>query len=152
MRYNRNLLRTYVNPAFLRLTGMSYDESIGVSPDEDAGDYINQLRHVVATGETAQFLDSWTFADSTELVSCAVSLTAERSPTGEVIGVLALAHDITELCKQQVLEDARLGIFEKMATGAPLEETLGLLVDYLQLALPHRSCRVQLVAPLAPAR
>ncbi|NWD56858.1 PAS domain S-box protein [Pseudomonas veronii] len=148
VRYNRNLLRTYVNPAFLRLTGMSYDESIGVSPDEDAGDYINQLRHVVATGETAQFLDSWTFADSTELVSCAVSLTAERSPTGEVIGVLALAHDITELCKQQVLEDARLGIFEKMATGAPLEETLGLLVDYLQLALPHRSCRVQLVAPL----
>jgi PAS domain S-box-containing protein len=144
VRYDRNLLRTYVNPTFLLLTGMSYDESIGVSPDADAGDYLNQLRHVITTGETAQFLDSWTFADSTESVSCAVSLMAERSPAGEVVGVLALAHDITELCKQQVLEDARLGIFEKMSTGASLEETLGLLVGYLQLALPHRSCRVQL--------
>lgn len=144
VRYDRNLLRTYVNPTFLLLTGMSYDESIGASPGEDAGDYLNHLQHVVATGETAQFLDSWTFADSTESLSCAVSLMAERSHTGEVVGVLALAHDITELRKQQVLEDARLGIFEKMSTGAPLEETLGLLVGYLQLALPHRSCRVQL--------
>jgi len=123
VRYNRNLLRTYVNPAFLRLTGMSYDESIGVSPDEDAGDYINQLRHVVATGETAQFLDSWTFADSTELVSCAVSLTAERSPTGEVIGVLALATTY-RVVQATGPGKTRAWGFRKMATGAPLEETL----------------------------
>ncbi|WP_342309502.1 PAS domain S-box protein [Pseudomonas fluorescens] len=148
VRYDRNLLRTYVNPTFLLLTGRSYDESIGVSPGEGAGHYLNQLRHVVATGETAQFLDSWTFEGSTEYVSCAISLMAERSHTGEVIGVLALAHDITELRKQQVLEDARLGIFEKMATGGALEETLALLVGYLQMALPHRSCGVRLAEPL----
>lgn len=34
VRYDRNLLRTYVNPTFLLLTGMSYDESIGVSPED----------------------------------------------------------------------------------------------------------------------
>jgi PAS domain S-box-containing protein len=89
-------------------------------------------------------------SDSRESVSCAVSLTAERSQSGEVIGVLALAHDITELRKQQVLEDARLGIFEKMASGASLEDTLALLVGYLQLALPSRSCRVQLAEPRGP--
>ncbi|MFL1417274.1 PAS domain S-box protein [Pseudomonas fildesensis] len=145
VRYDCNLLRTYVNPTYLRLTGMSYAESIGVSPNEDAGDYLNQLRHVLTTGETAQFLNSWNVADRRDYVSCAVSLMAERSNNGEVVGVLALAHDITELRKQQVLEDARLGIFEKMATGASLEETLALLVSYLQLALPHRSCGVKIV-------
>ncbi|MGC6370940.1 PAS domain-containing sensor histidine kinase [Pseudomonas sp. K2I15] len=147
VRYDCNLLRRYVNPTFLLLTGKSYDESIGVSPDEDAGDYLNQLRHVLATGETAQFLDSWTLPGGSEYVSCAVSLMAERSNTGDVVGVLALAHDITQLRKQQMLEDARLGIFEKMATGSALEETLALLVSYLRLALPHRSCGVKLVGP-----
>lgn len=147
VRYDRNLLRTYVNPAYLRLTGKTCDAAIGVSPDEEASDYLNQLRRVVATGETAQFVDSWSIANGLGYVSCAVSLMAERSNTGEVVGVLSLAHDITELRRQQLLEDARLGIFEKMATGASLEETLALLVGYLQLALPHRSCRVQLVEP-----
>ena len=149
VRYDCNLLRTYVNPAFLLLTGMSYDEAIGFSPGEGSGDYLNQLRRVVATGETTQFLGSWTVADGRGYVSCAVSLMAERSETGAVVGVLSLAHDITELRKQQILEDARLGIFEKMATGASLEETLALLVGYLQLALPHRSCGLHLVEPLS---
>ncbi|KRP45842.1 PAS domain S-box-containing protein [Pseudomonas libanensis] len=147
VRYDRNLLRTYVNPAYLRLTGKTCDAAIGVSPDEEASDYLNQLRRVVATGETAQFVDSWSVANGLGYISCAVSLMAERSNTGEVIGVLSLAHDITELRRQQLLEDARLGIFEKMATGASLEETLALLVGYLQLALPQWSCRVQLVEP-----
>lgn len=148
VRYDRNLLRTYVNPTYLRLTGKSCEEAIGVSPDEDASDYLNQLQRVLATGEMAQFVDSWTVAHSPGYVSCAVSLMAERSNTGEVVGVLSLAHDITDLRRQQLLEDARLGIFEKMATGASLEQTLALLVGYLQLALPHRTCRVQLVEPL----
>ena len=148
VRYDRDLLRTYVNPAYLRLTGKTCDAAIGFSPDEEASDYLNQLRRVVATGETAQFVDSWSVANGLGYVSCAVSLMAERSNTGEVVGVLSLAHDITELRRHQLLEDARLGIFEKMATGASLEETLALLVGYLQLALPHWSCRVQLVEPL----
>lgn len=147
VRYDRNLLRTYVNPTFLLLTGMSYDEAIGASPREEPGDYFNQLRHVASTGETAQFLNSWTVAHTGDYVSCVVSLMAERSQSGEVVGVLALAHDITELRKQQVLEDARLHIFETMATGASLDETLGLLVGYLQLALPHCSCAVALADP-----
>ncbi|WP_460136768.1 sensor histidine kinase [Pseudomonas sp. S1_E04] len=147
VRYDRDLLRTYVNPAYLLLTGKTYDEAIGARPDEQVGDYLAQLRRVVATGETAQFVESWTVAGAPGYVSCAVSLMAERSNAGEVVGVLSLAHDITELRKQQVLEDARLGIFEKMATGASLEETLALLVGYLQLALPHRSCAVHLVEP-----
>lgn len=148
VRYDHNLLRTYVNPAFLRLTGKSYDAAMGVSPDEGASDYITRLRHVVETGETSQFVDSWTTTDGRGFVSCAVSLMAERSKTGEVIGVLSLAHDITDMRKQQVLEDSRLSIFEKMATGASLEETLVLLVGYLQTALPHRSCGVKLFEPL----
>ncbi|MFN3357357.1 MAG: PAS domain S-box protein, partial [Pseudomonas sp.] len=59
VRYDRNLLRTYVNPAYRHLTGKSYDEVIGVCPDGEASDYLNQLRRVVETGETAQFVDSW---------------------------------------------------------------------------------------------
>ncbi|MGB7647972.1 MAG: PAS domain S-box protein [Pseudomonas fluorescens] len=145
VRYDCNLQRAYVNPAFLLLTGMTYAESIGTRPDAHAGDYLSQLRHVLETGETAQFINTWTIADGNDYVSCAVSLMAERSNTGAVIGVLALAHDITEMRKQQVLEDERLGIFENMAMGASLQETLALLVGYLQLALPHRSCGVQLV-------
>lgn len=147
VRYDCNLLRTYVNPTFLRLTGLSYAESIGVSPSEDAGEYLHQLRHVLKTGKTAQFFSSWTVADGSNYVSCAVSLMVERSNTGAVVGLLALAHDITLLHIQQVLEDARLRIFEKMASGAPLEETLELLVNYLHLALPHWSCSVTLVEP-----
>jgi len=148
VRYDRNLLRTYVNPAFLLLTGKSYDAAIGVSPDEEASDYLNRLRQVVETGDTSQFVDSWTVADGRGYVSCAVSLMAERSKTGEVVGVLSLAHDITDLRKQQALEDSRLSIFEKMATGASLEETLVLLVGYLQTALPHRTCGVKLLESL----
>lgn len=151
VRYDCNLLRTYVNPAYLTLTGTTYDQAIGARPDEAAGDYLTQLRHVVETGETAQFVDSWTLANGIGYVSCAVSLMAERSHTGEVVGVLLLAHDITELRRHQVLEDARLGIFENMATDASLERTLALLVGYLQLALPHRSCGVQLIEPLSTA-
>ncbi len=147
VRYDCNLLRTYVNPAFLLLTGKSYDEAIGSSPDEDASDYLNRLRRVLVTGETAQFVDGWTIAGGRAYVSCAVSLMAERSKTGEVIGVLSLAHDITELRKQQVLEDARLRIFEKIATDAPLDETLALILGYLQMALPQLSCSVQLRKP-----
>lgn len=147
VRYDCNLLRTYVNPTFLRLTGLSYAESIGVSPSEDTGEYLHQLRHVLKTGKTAQFFNSWTVADGSNYVSCAVSLMVERNNAGAVVGLLALAHDITELHKQQVMEDARLRIFEKMASGSPLEETLELLVSYLHLALPHWSCRVTLVEP-----
>lgn len=147
VRYDRDLLRTYVNPTFLLLTGLSFHDAIGVAPNEESADYLRQLRQVVATGEPAQFLNSWAVEQNGEWVTCVVSLTAERNNAGEVIGVSALAHDITQLRKHQDLEEARLHIFEKMASDAPLDETLGLLVGYLKLALPNRACSVMLLDP-----
>lgn len=147
VRYDRNLLRTYVNPTFLLLTGLSFHDAIGVAPNEESADYLRQLRQVLATGNPAQFLNSWAVEQNGEWVTCVVSLTAERNNAGEVVGVLALAHNITQLRKHQDLEEARLHIFEKMASDAPLDETLGLLVGYLKLALPNRACRVMLLDP-----
>ncbi len=147
VRYDRNLLRTYVNPTFLLLTGLSFHDAIGVAPNEESADYLRQLRQVLATGNPAQFLNSWAVEQNGEWVTCVVSLTAERNNAGEVVGVLALAHDITQLRKHQDLEEARLHIFEKMASDAPLDETLGLLVGYLKLALPNRACSVMLLDP-----
>lgn len=147
VRYDRNLLRTYVNPTFLLLTGSSFHDAIGVAPNEESADYLRQLRQVLATGNPAQFLNSWAVEQNGEWVTCVVSLTAERNNAGEVVGVLALAHDITQLRKHQDLEEARLHIFEKMASDAPLDETLGLLVGYLKLALPNRACSVMLLDP-----
>jgi diguanylate cyclase (GGDEF)-like protein/PAS domain S-box-containing protein len=100
-RYNRECRRIYVNPVFARSVKGGKDALLGKTPSECPGGpnseiYENKISEVFETGVDADFELNWFDKDGKE-ISSHVRLTAERDSSGEVISVLAVGRDITEL-------------------------------------------------------
>lgn len=100
-RYNGECRRVYVNPAFGRIAEGGAAALLNKKPSEIPGGenfeiYEARIREVVATGNNAQFELKWPRKDGTVIYSH-IRLTAERDPSGNVISVLGVGRDITEL-------------------------------------------------------
>ena len=100
-RYDRNLIRTYVNPAFDSLSYGGAGSLLGTRPSEYPGgpsfqNYEEQINEVFLTGKDSQLELKWQGQDGKEIDSH-IRLTAERDPTGNIVSVLGIGRNITEL-------------------------------------------------------
>ncbi|MFH1154411.1 MAG: PAS domain S-box protein [Pseudomonadota bacterium] len=102
VRYDRDLRRVYVNPAWEKLSGLSAAEVIDVAhadvprvPTPVVDDYVKKLRQVMETGKFQAAEFTWVNAHGVNLFLEYV-MVPECDQHGEVASILAVGHDITE--------------------------------------------------------
>ena len=112
VRWNRELRRTFVNPAFLRVTGMTAEKALagGVRtelaeepPGSDYGAYLGELVHnveeVFATGEPRTVALTRRNGRGARILE--TRFVPERDELGQVVTVLGIARDITRLLESE---------------------------------------------------
>lgn len=151
VRYDRDCRRIYVNPEYSRRTGITpsqaHDEISSVQLSEAVlHEYQVLLRRVMDTGESAQTILEWMCPNDGMVVSSAVHVVAERGPDGQVTGVLAIGHDITEVqSARRALEQSHEQLHElaarldsaqedeRKSIARELHDELGQLLTMLRL-------------------
>jgi diguanylate cyclase (GGDEF)-like protein/PAS domain S-box-containing protein len=99
-RYDRDLRRTYANPAFCASAGCSLAESLGKLPSEVPGGanaliYEKKISEAISTGKSSQCELKWVSRDGD--VHCThIRLTPEIDPFGAVNSVLAVGRDLSD--------------------------------------------------------
>ena len=99
-RYDRNVHRTYANPAFCASVGRSLGESLGKRPSEVPGGpnaliYEKKITEAISSGKSGQFELKWVSSDGQE--QCAhIRLTPEIDRSGNVNSVLAIGRDLSD--------------------------------------------------------
>ncbi|MFH0734679.1 MAG: PAS domain S-box protein [bacterium] len=103
VRYDTNLHRTYVNPAWEKLSGLSAQEVVGIDIHKipkvfpaTNKEYVAKLKETLNTGviRTAEFV--WTNTLGIELFLQYI-IVPEFDLHGKIVGLLSAGHDITEL-------------------------------------------------------
>jgi diguanylate cyclase (GGDEF)-like protein/PAS domain S-box-containing protein len=99
-RYDRDLRRTYANPAFCVSAGRSLAESLGKRPSEVPGGanaltYERKIKETITTGKSHQFELRWLGKDGKEQCSH-IRLTPEIDASGKVNSVLAVGRDLSD--------------------------------------------------------
>jgi diguanylate cyclase (GGDEF)-like protein/PAS domain S-box-containing protein len=99
-RYDRELRRTYANPAFCASAGRSLSELLGKQPSEVPGGanalmYQKKIGETIASGKSGQFELRWLSKDGQEQCSH-IRLTPEIDRSGEVNSVLAVGRDLSD--------------------------------------------------------
>jgi len=109
-RYNRDLQRIYVNPAWETASGLAANKVIGLSAVDAAKtpnvviskEHADKIREVFETGTSQEMELAWTNVAS-QTLSMQYTLVPEHDESGDVTSVLSVGHDITE---RQQAEDA----------------------------------------------
>jgi len=147
-RYDKDCRRIYVNPAFGAMIAGGAAALLGKKPSEFPGGlystaYEAQVEELFVTGENAQFELKWPGKDGKEMCSH-IRLTPERDASGNVISVLGVGRDITELNSSRAeLKQANAQLeslntqLQSLATRDPLTQLPNrrLMLDRLQQAL-----------------
>lgn len=148
IRYDREGRRLYVNHAYERETGYSYDQAVGLLPESNwtptmpAEEYMSILRQTFETGVAAEMLLEWIRPDGHK-ASHAIHMVAELDTNGKVMGCLAIGHDITPIKEAE----QRLA---KLAENSP-----GAMYSFLQRpdgtsCMPYVSTRIEALVGLRP--
>lgn len=129
IRYDRECRRVYVNPAFIRESGIPAGKVLGV-PLENAWipgltvtpeEYTALLRRAMATGAPAEMLLEWPDRNTGRILSHYVHVVAERDSDGGITGCLAISHDITRLRETELklakLAETSPGVLFSMLMG-----------------------------------
>jgi PAS domain S-box-containing protein len=102
VRYDKDLCRTYVNPAWEQASGLSAKDVINVPADaipkvpKPANvEYVQKVRQVLETGIPQSIDFTWVNALGTELYLEYV-IVPEHDRSGEISGVLAVGRDLSE--------------------------------------------------------
>lgn len=108
VRYDLNCRRTYVNPAFVKQSGIPREKALFSdirtrwndedSPDSKAAiaEYLAKIREVIASGVPGE-IQMQGLRETGETALYAMYLVPEYGVDGTVIGALAIGHDITPL-------------------------------------------------------
>ncbi len=120
VRYNREMRRTYVNPAWERESGLTANEVVNVPveripkvPNPTVEEYVRRLNKVLETGSTEKMDFPWINARG-ETLFLEYTLIPEYDPQGRISGALSIGHDITERKKIEKERLANLRFFEGM--------------------------------------
>lgn len=126
LRYDLNCRHVYLNPAFERETGIPLDCLWNSPPNQHwdrlmpCHDYIAKLKHIITTGQSDKIILEWHGQDNT-LKTHKLHAVAERNEDNQIIGVLVIGHNITELkATERRLEESRAQL---RALTAKREET-----------------------------
>ena len=106
MRYDRHAKRIYANPAFIKQTGIPYECAFNIKPVKQWGVYLDMInmgadeyeRRVKQVFQRAQndtFVLEWLRHNDCTNVANEIHLVAEKNKEGDVVGVLAIGHNIT---------------------------------------------------------
>jgi len=113
IRYDLSCRRIYVNPAYIRHSGIPAGEAlqhpleIHWRADIPVEDYKNMLAHVLKTGVPDQVFGAWRGRNDV-MTHFAVDIVAERNSSGTIVGALALCRNISSLKEtQQRLEESQ---------------------------------------------
>ncbi len=148
-RYDLACRRTFVNPTLGILSVAGARTLLGKKPSESPGGangelYEAKIREVIATGNSDVFELRWYSAAGQEMCNH-IRLTPEFDTDGNIISVLGVGRDISELNKSRAeLNAANVQLaemntmLESLATLDPLTQLPNrrLLLDRLQKALP----------------
>ncbi len=99
-RYDREMRRTYANPAFCSLAGRSLEAVLGKRPSEVPGGvnalaYEKRIGDAISIGKSTRFELKWIGASGREHCSH-ISLTPEMDPSGNITSVLAIGRDLSD--------------------------------------------------------
>ncbi len=105
-RYDKDCRRIYINPAFIALSRSGANELLGKRPTEYPGGtnseiYETKIQEVFSTGTNVLFELRWLGTGGKEICSH-IQLTAERDLSGNIVSVLGVGHDITELNETRI--------------------------------------------------
>jgi PAS domain S-box-containing protein/putative nucleotidyltransferase with HDIG domain len=102
VRYDSELRRTYVNPAWEKASGLSAGEVVNVPitdipkvPQPIADEYLAALRQALTTGTRQAVEFAWVNARG-ESLNLQYVVVPERDQSGKVTGVLAVGRDVSE--------------------------------------------------------
>lgn len=103
VRFNRDCRRIYVNPAWEQITGLSPAHALGKTPvelstivSETVVAYQKKIAQIIACGRAMEFEYPFTTLSGDNRIFH-MRAVPERDRYGQVISVLAVANDITEL-------------------------------------------------------
>ncbi|MET0090120.1 MAG: PAS domain S-box protein [Candidatus Thiodiazotropha sp.] len=161
VRYDTQLRRVYVNPAWEKTSGLSYDEVVNVSADEIprvpravSPEYLSALQRALISGSRQAIEFSWTNAFGNELYLQFVVL-PEFDADGEVVSLLSVGRDISALREaereRQIHIDflANMDRINRAIQGADHLDTM--MRSTLDEVLEIYACdRASLVYPLDP--
>lgn len=153
IRYDLDCRHIFVNPAYVRGTGIAAKQALHVPPSGlwhtdinlSIEEYETRLQHVMETGIPTEIVLEWQHPVDRHVTSHAFHLVAEYGPEGQVVGALAIGHDITDLKRHEKLEGIRLQIFERLAQNGPLPELLALVAAYIETAHADFTCGIMLL-------
>jgi PAS domain S-box-containing protein len=101
VRYDLDLMRTYVNPAWEKASGLSAEEVINVPhadiprvPVPAVDEYIKKIRQVMRTGGSQALEFTWVNADGVKLFLDYI-IVPEYDRHGNIAGALSVGRDIT---------------------------------------------------------
>jgi len=173
MRYNTESTRIYANPAFSEQTGIPLALVNNSKPQTQWGVFLNMLNmtafeyqnrifQVISTGKSDSFFVEWERLKDGKTVTHDLNIVAERNTENEIIGVLAIGHNITE--QKLILEKLAFKeqVFRSLTENSPdnvvrfdkdghylylnstMEKTLGMKSSFLigkkiQDILPHHT-------------
>lgn len=150
LRYNCDLKCIYANHAYLQMTGITATEFFNLSIAEtwqctnmSAEECLAVLTNVVQTGNNAELILECPNAQG-KLLYLEVKIVPEYDIDGRVQSVLVLGFDFTEHHRQQIIENNRQLVFEKMAHNNPLETILAQVALYVESSNTGRYCAILL--------
>lgn len=130
VRYDRDCRRIFVNPAYLRETGISIEKALNNSIDDASiwrptmsrEEYRQRLQQVMDTEIPDKILLEWNRYDG-QHVSHEIYVVAEYNVEGEVVGALAIGRDVThsKQIEQQLVHQASYDLL----TGLPNRRLFG---------------------------
>ncbi len=104
IRYDLNCRRTYVNRAHAELYGLEKNQVLGINPSQDwlpsasitAERYLDKLQRVMTSGEITEIAYNHV-TDNGETIFYSTSLAPDINEAGQIIGVIAIARNVTPL-------------------------------------------------------
>ncbi|OGR37746.1 MAG: hypothetical protein A2051_06885 [Desulfovibrionales bacterium GWA2_65_9] len=120
-RYDLECRRTFANPELFRQTNTTPEQLLGKTPEEFPGGlggtvYMQKLQEALTGEHGIEFELEWQSASGQEYATL-IRLAPERNQNQEVVSVLAVGHDITEINRSR-RKIHNLAFFDTL-TGLP---------------------------------
>ena len=146
---DRDEIIRFVNPRVCQMLGYSETELLGqIATDLLFGEkdkIMMASRNRRRAEGISESYETEVRQKSGNLLWTSFSVAPVMNATGGISGSMAIVTDITERKRNEDLSNGQRGVLERIASGAPLRETLAELVRVLEAQEPEMICSVLLL-------